>query len=104
MPRPSVTSRNRDSLYSGPCIDHGMDVVHGHSAHVRQGVEVYQSRPIIYDAGDFVDDYIHKDGLHNKPSALFELVVADGRLDELRLLPVEIEDAAVRLADGDGSR
>jgi len=85
-------------------VEQGVDVVHGHSAHVLQGVEVYQGRPIIYDAGDFVDDYIHKDGLHNKRSALFELVVTDGRLDELRLVPVEIENKAVSLADRDVSR
>ncbi|CCQ34439.1 poly-gamma-glutamate synthesis protein (capsule biosynthesis protein) [Halorhabdus tiamatea SARL4B] len=85
-------------------VRHGVDVVHGHSAHVLQGVEVYQGRPIIYDAGDFVDDYIHKDGLQNKRSALFELVVTDGRLDELRLVPVEIENRAVSLADADISR
>ncbi|WEL22038.1 CapA family protein [Halorhabdus sp. BNX81] len=85
-------------------VDRGVDVVHGHSAHVLQGVEVYQGRPIIYDAGDFVDDYIHKEKVHNKRSALFELVVTDGRLDELRLVPVEIENRAVSLADADISR
>jgi poly-gamma-glutamate capsule biosynthesis protein CapA/YwtB (metallophosphatase superfamily) len=79
-------------------IDEGVDVVHGHSAHVLQGVEVYQGRPIIYDAGDFVDDYIHKEGYHNKRRALFELVVTDGSLDELRLTPIEIEDETATLA------
>ncbi|MFT4890502.1 MAG: poly-gamma-glutamate capsule biosynthesis protein CapA/YwtB (metallophosphatase superfamily) [Halobacteriales archaeon] len=80
-------------------VDRGVDVVHGHSAHVLQGVEVYRGRPIIYDAGDFVDDYVHKGGFHNKRSALFELVVSGGRLDVLRVVPIEIEDAAATLAD-----
>ena len=84
-------------------IDHGVDVVHGHSAHVLQGVEVYRGRPIVYDAGDFVDDYVHKEGFHNKRSALFELAVTDGRLDELRLVPSEIEDETVTLADDDAA-
>ncbi len=79
-------------------IDRGADVVHGHSAHVLQGVEVYRGRPILYDCGDFVDDYIHKEGLHNKRSAIFELVVREGRLDRLRLVPVEIEREAVHPA------
>ena len=79
-------------------IDRGVDVVHGHSAHVLQGVEVYRGRPIVYDAGDFVDDYVHKDGYHNKRSALFELLVTDGRLDALRVVPVEIEGEAATLA------
>jgi len=85
-------------------VDRGVDVVHGHSAHVLQGVEMYQGRPIIYDAGDFVDDYIHKEGVHNKRSVLFELVVTDGRPDELRLVPVEIKNEAAWLADEDVSR
>ncbi len=79
-------------------VDRGADVVHGHSAHVLQGVEVYRGRPILYDCGDFVDDYVHKEGLHNKRSALFELVVRDGTLDRLRLVPVEIEREAVHPA------
>lgn len=79
-------------------IDRGVDVIHGHSAHVIQGVETYRGRPIIYDAGDIVDDYVIKDGLHNNWSFLFELVVADGRLDHLRLHPVEIVDERVEPA------
>jgi poly-gamma-glutamate synthesis protein (capsule biosynthesis protein) len=37
-------------------IDRGFDVVHGHSAHVFQGVEAYDGGLILYDTGDFVDD------------------------------------------------
>ncbi|HEX6507279.1 MAG TPA: CapA family protein [Chloroflexota bacterium] len=33
-------------------VDHGVDLIWGHSAHLVQGVEVYRSTPIIYDAGD----------------------------------------------------
>ncbi|WP_324758819.1 CapA family protein [Haloarcula sp. GH36] len=79
-------------------IDRGVDVVHGHSAHVIQGIETYRGRPIIYDAGDYVDDYLVKEGLHNDRSFLFELVVADGTLRALRLVPVEIDDSAVGTA------
>ncbi|MUW14621.1 CapA family protein [Halorubrum sp. CBA1125] len=85
-------------------VEQGVDVVHGHSAHVLQGVEVYRGRPIIYDAGDFVDDYISyrdREGVYNKRSALFELVVRDGDLDELGVVPIEIVDEAATLADGE---
>ncbi|WP_267162194.1 CapA family protein [Halovenus salina] len=87
-------------------VDQGVDVVHGHSAHVLQGVEVYQGRPIIYDAGDFVDDYVSyvdREGVHNKRSALFEVVVADGQLSELRVLPIRITDERATVADGDAA-
>jgi len=85
-------------------VDQGVDVVHGHSAHVLQGVEVYRGRPIIYDAGDFVDDYVDyvdREGVHNKRSALFELVVRDGDLDELFVEPTAIVDEAATLADSE---
>lgn len=80
-------------------VDQGVDLVHGHSAHVVQGIETYRGRPIIYDAGDFVDDYIHRDDVHNKRSFLFELVVSGGRLDALDLVPIEISDERATLAD-----
>lgn len=38
-------------------IDAGADLIFGHSCHVFRGVEVYKNRPIIYSAGDFIDDY-----------------------------------------------
>ncbi|MEA3550925.1 CapA family protein [Pseudarthrobacter sp. C1] len=37
-------------------VEAGADVVFGHSPHVFRGVELYRGRPIIYSAGDFVDD------------------------------------------------
>jgi poly-gamma-glutamate synthesis protein (capsule biosynthesis protein) len=80
-------------------VDRGIDVVHGHSAHVVQGVETYRGHPIMYDTGDFVDDYVHREDVRNKRSFVFELVVADGRLDHLRLVPVRIRDEHVDVAD-----
>ncbi|SEW15917.1 CapA family protein [Natrinema salifodinae] len=84
-------------------VDEGVDVVHGHSAHVFQGIEVHDGRPIVYDAGDFVDDYAVDDALHNDRSFLFVLAVTpdgDGgcRLRELRLHPTEIDGYAVHEA------
>ncbi|ELZ60560.1 MULTISPECIES: CapA family protein [Halorubrum] len=85
-------------------VDQGVDVVHGHSAHVVQGVEVYEGRPILYDAGDFVDDYldyVDREGVRNKRSALFELVVRDGGLAALDVVPTAIDDETAALADGE---
>jgi len=84
-------------------IDEGVDVVHGHSAHVIQGVETHRGRPIIYDAGDFVDDYAIKEGLHNDRSFLFELVVDGGEPTALELRPVEIVDERVERAGDDAA-
>ncbi|ELY65357.1 CapA family protein [Natronococcus jeotgali] len=85
-------------------IEVGVDVVHGHSAHVFQGIEVHEGRPILYDAGDFVDDYAVDPALRNDRSFLFVLQRADdGALLELRLHPTEIEDCAVHEANPDAA-
>lgn len=81
-------------------VDSGVDLIHGHSAHVFQAIEVYDGVPICYDMGDFVDDYAVDRELRNDRSFLFEVHVdADGALDQLRLRPTEIYDCAVHAAD-----
>ncbi|QWC20778.1 CapA family protein [Halorubrum sp. 2020YC2] len=87
-------------------VERGVDVVHGHSAHVLQGVEVYDGRPIVYDAGDFVDDYVSyrdREGVYNKRSALFELVVRGGDPVALDVVPTEISDETAGLAGGEAA-
>jgi len=77
----------------------GVDVVHGHSAHVFHGVEVHDGSLLCYDMGDFVDDYAVDAELRNDRSFLFEVVVdTDGTVEELRLHPTEIHDYAVHEA------
>jgi poly-gamma-glutamate synthesis protein (capsule biosynthesis protein) len=97
--RPSATQRR----FARWLVDRGVDAVHGHSAHVLQGIEVYRGRPICYDLGDYVDDYVVKEGLHNDRSVRVELAVEDGRLDRLYVAPVEIVDERVRRATGDAA-
>jgi poly-gamma-glutamate synthesis protein (capsule biosynthesis protein) len=92
--RPATTQR----AFARWLVDRGVDVVHGHSAHVLQGVEVYRGRPVIYDAGDFVDDYVRKPELHNKWSALFVLEIRDGEVRALHADPVVIHDETVHPA------
>ena len=85
--------------FAGWLVERGVDVVHGHSAHVFQGVEVRQGRPVLYDTGDFVDDYRVDPELRNDRSVLFEVRATAAGPTELRLLPVEIDDCAVSRAD-----
>ncbi len=85
-------------------VEAGVDVIHGHSAHVFQGIEVDEGAPILYDAGDFVDDYAVDDDLRNDRSFLFVLAVAsDGTLEDLRLEPTEIDGCAVHEASPDAA-
>lgn len=98
-PNWEAVPRESQRTFARWLVDRGVDIVHGHSAHVIQGVEVYRGRPIIYDAGDFVDDYVVKPRLQNDRSFCFEVQVTDGRLAALRLVPVEIANEAVHQAD-----
>ncbi|MFB6179059.1 MAG: CapA family protein [Halorientalis sp.] len=85
-------------------VAEGVDLIHGHSAHVFQGIEIYKGVPILYDCGDFVDDYRIDRDLRNDRSFLFEATVEGGRVTHLRLRPVEIADCAVHWADADAAR
>ena len=82
-------------------VDRGVDLIHGHSAHVFQALEVYDGAVLCYDTGDFVDDYAVDPELRNDRSFLFETRLdATGTIEELRLLPTEISDGAVNQAGG----
>jgi len=86
-------------------LDRGVDVVHGHSAHVFTAVEVAADGLLMYDCGDFPDDYAVNDALHNDRSLLFELTVSDdGTPQTLRPVPVEIRGCAVHPAPDDVAR
>jgi len=47
----------RRAFAHGLIDEAGVDVVHGHSSHHVQGIEIYRDRPILYGCGDFLTDY-----------------------------------------------
>lgn len=79
-------------------VEAGADVVFGHSAHIFRGVEIHQGRPIIYSAGDFVDDYAVDQEERNDQSFIFGLETHDGVPTRLRLHPTVITGFQARLA------
>lgn len=81
-------------------VEQGVDLLHGHSAHIFQGIEVYDDSVILYDTGDFVDDYAVDDELRNDRGFLFNVKVdKQAGIRELRLFPIQIYDYAVHEAD-----
>ncbi|CEJ58465.1 hypothetical protein PMG11_07119 [Penicillium brasilianum] len=82
-----------------------VDIVHGHSSHHVQGVEVYRGRVIIYGCGDFVDDYALNGEFRNDLGAVWRVVVkeqARGRgieLDRLEIFPTRVEKFRATLLD-----
>ena len=81
-------------------IEAGADVVFGHSGHVFRGVEFYQGRPILYCAGNFVDDYAVDSVERNDESGVFMLEWEAGATRAVRMYPTIIEDCQARLAQG----
>lgn len=79
-------------------IDSGADIIHGSSAHIFQGIEIYHDKLIMYDTGDFVDDYMVDHILRNDRSFLYQVVVDKTGIKNLELVPVIIENMQVNLA------
>jgi poly-gamma-glutamate capsule biosynthesis protein CapA/YwtB (metallophosphatase superfamily) len=99
---PNMVQRPRESFrrFARAIVDRGADVYYGHSAHVFQGVEVYRGKPILYDTGDFIDDYAVDPRLRNDRSFLFCVCAEGGDLGRLELYPVALPYARVELAKG----
>lgn len=76
-------------------IDAGWKIVYGHSAHVFQGIELYQDCPILYATGDLVDDYAVDPGLRNDHQLLFELALGEQALERIVLHPLFIRRCRV---------
>lgn len=74
----------------------GVDIVHGHSSHHMKGIEVYRDRPIIYGAGDFLNDY---EGISGQEQFRADLVLmyfvtmnpATGHLIQFKMTPMQIK-------------
>ncbi len=100
---PNMVERPKEVFrrFARAVVDRGADVYYGHSAHVFQGVEIYRGKPILYDTGDFIDDYAVDPKLRNDRSFLFRVCVEGGDLRGLELFPVALPYARVELARGD---
>jgi poly-gamma-glutamate synthesis protein (capsule biosynthesis protein) len=95
--RPPPTFR----AFAHRVIEAGADVFWGHSAHIVQGVEVWHGKPILYDTGDFVDDYAVDPELRNDLSGLFLLRARPPTIERIDVIPVAIGRCQVNRARGE---
>ncbi len=87
-------------LFAHALMEAGADIIFGHSSHVFRGIEFYKSRPILYGAGDFVDDYAVDDIERNDQSFIYVMEMA-GRIPRgVRLYPTLIRGCHASLAQG----
>jgi poly-gamma-glutamate synthesis protein (capsule biosynthesis protein) len=88
-------------------IDEGsVDLVHGHSSHHPQAIEIYKGKLIIYGCGDFLNDYEGIRGYEEFKSDLVLLYVAklawrSGLLRKLDLVPFRIRRFRLERASAD---
>jgi poly-gamma-glutamate capsule biosynthesis protein CapA/YwtB (metallophosphatase superfamily) len=74
----------------------GATLIAGHSAHVFHGVE----RGVLYDLGDFLDDYAVDSKLRNDLGLLFLVTLERTGPVRLEAVPLKLEYCHTRLADG----
>jgi len=70
----------------------GVDLIHGHSSHHIQGVEVYKGKPILYGCGDFVDDYAVDKEFRNDLGFIYQLYLdsQSTKWKSIELVPTKI--------------
>jgi poly-gamma-glutamate synthesis protein (capsule biosynthesis protein) len=103
---PNMRRRPSDEfrVFARAAIDNGIDVLHGHSAHVFQGIERHGRGLILYDTGNFLDDYWKFPFRHDDWSFVFLLDLEDGRMKRLRLIPVLLHPWPVSRTKGETFR
>lgn len=96
VPEPSLLFRR----IAHAAIEMGWKILFGHSAHIFQGIEFYRGCPILYAAGDLVDDYLVDPVLRNDHQLLFEMEIEHGAVQRILLHPVLIAACQARPATG----
>ncbi len=92
IPRPLPYVRRA----SGALRDAGATLIAGHSAHVTHGVQP----PILYDLGDFIDDYAVDPVLRNDLGLLFLVTLDEGGPVRVEGVPLKLSHCHTRLAEG----
>ena len=78
-------------------VDAGATLVAGHSAHVFHGVE----GEVLYDLGDFLDDYAVNKALRNDLGLLFLVTLDEAGPVRLEAVPLRLDFCHTRLAGGE---
>jgi poly-gamma-glutamate capsule biosynthesis protein CapA/YwtB (metallophosphatase superfamily) len=108
-PNMRLQPRARFRAFARAAIERGVDIVHGHSAHVFQAVEAHRGGVILYDTGNFIDDhwnfwnfgtYWNFPFRHDDWSFVFLVDLEAGRPRRLRMIPVQTRPWPLRRATG----
>jgi poly-gamma-glutamate synthesis protein (capsule biosynthesis protein) len=78
-------------------LDAGASLVAGHSAHVFHGV----ASRVLYDLGDFIDDYARDPLLHNELGLLWLVTFDGGTPTRVEAVPLALDHCRTRMAEPD---
>jgi poly-gamma-glutamate capsule biosynthesis protein CapA/YwtB (metallophosphatase superfamily) len=78
-------------------VDAGATLVAGHSAHVFHGI----AGRVLFDLGDFVDDYQVDPTLRNDLGLLWFVELDDGEVASLEALPLKLDYCHTRIAEAE---
>jgi poly-gamma-glutamate synthesis protein (capsule biosynthesis protein) len=81
-------------------LKRGATLVAGHSAHVFQGA----ADRVLFDLGDFIDDYAVEPALRNDLGLLWIVGLDRGELTGVEALPLKLDYCRTRLATGEDAR
>jgi poly-gamma-glutamate capsule biosynthesis protein CapA/YwtB (metallophosphatase superfamily) len=96
---PNMTARPTAHVRAAAAalVDAGATLVAGHSAHVFHGV----ARAVLYDLGDFLDDYAVHKTLRNDLGLLFLVTLDERGPVRLEAVPLQLDFCHTRLATGE---
>jgi poly-gamma-glutamate synthesis protein (capsule biosynthesis protein) len=100
-PNMRITPSQDFRRFAHAALERGVDVIHGHSAHVVQAIERHGRGVILYDTGNFIDDYWKFPFRRTIWSFVFNLIIEDGRPTRVQLVPILIHSSPLGLARGD---
>jgi len=96
----SYTPPHDHVVFAHALMEAGADIIFGHSSHVFRGIEFYKDRPVLYGAGNFVDDYAIDEMERNDQSFVYVIEVAGKTPRGLRMHPTLIRGCHASLAEG----
>ncbi len=79
-------------------VEAGATIVWGHSPHHFQGVEWIDGSVVLYSTGDLVDDYAVDPKFRNDRQLLFNVLVNEQGVEQVKAHPIELEYARTRKA------
>jgi poly-gamma-glutamate capsule biosynthesis protein CapA/YwtB (metallophosphatase superfamily) len=92
---PRWVRRTADELLAA-----GATLIAGHSAHVFHGVALpdHPPRAVLYDLGDFLDDYVRHPALRNDLGLLWEVTVEAAAVTSVAAVPLRLRFGRTELA------